>query len=112
MNRTTYTERALIDLHQYLGIRGQINRFQHIVVSESDFKRLVAETSAIVGTRWPTADYRSPTFTGVPIETAPDWTFDPVRIAWLRILATLMILLRLRKIVTWINNLLTTEPRR
>lgn len=45
-------------------------------------------------------------------ERSPDWTFDPLAVAWLRLIATVIIGLRLRQITDWLSRHLTPKGTR
>lgn len=95
----------IIELRNITGIVGSYdNRRRGIVISDSDFDRL---------RRFARADeryFRAQIYFGVPIFTAPDWTFDPLAIAQARFIAGMRIAV-VRPLTAVIEQIIDTITR-
>jgi len=96
--------RAVEQLAAHFGIEGHLNRAGHIVIRHSDAERLKADYASYPA-ETPFPPGRGQLW-GIPLEAAPDWTFDPASVAWARLIASVSITLRLRQIVRRLSRLL------
>lgn len=97
----THAEQVAADVTKRYGILTSVNRFNHIVISESAHRQL---KDAVWADRRLDALGRGYYLGAVDIETAPDWTFSPVSVAWARLIATLLIQLHARAVLAIINR--------